>query len=83
MNKKRCANEGKKEVVRYLVIEGESVASVSKRLGVSPNQLYKWKSLYLRECSADSKTKPDFKEAVADNERLHKELRSGTARTAS
>ena len=83
LNKKRCANEFKKEVVRYLVIEGESVASVSKRLGVSPNQLYKWKSLYLSECSADSKTKPDFKEVVADNERLRKELRPGTARTAS
>ncbi|MGK0239088.1 MAG: transposase [Candidatus Pelagisphaera sp.] len=83
LNKKRYANEFKKEAVRYLVIEGESVASVSKRLGVSPNQLYKWKSLYLSECSADSKTKPDFKEVVADNERLRKELWPGTARTAS
>ena len=75
MSRKRYANEFKKEAVRYLVIEGESVASVSKRLGVSSNQLYKWKSLYLSECSADSKAKPDLREVVAENDRLRKELR--------
>jgi len=75
LSRKRYTNEFKKEAVRYLVIEGESVVSASKRLGVSANQLYKWKSLYLSECSADSKTKPDFKEVVAENERLRKELR--------
>lgn len=74
-NRKRYTNEFKKEAVRYLVIEGESVASASRRLGVSSNQLYKWKKLYLDECSVDSKAKPDFKEVVAENERLRKELR--------
>ena len=33
--------------MRYIVIEGESVALVANRLGVSFEQLYKWKSLYL------------------------------------
>ena len=75
MKKNRYTNEFKKEAVRYLVLEGESVASVSKRLGVSANQLYKWKGLYLNECSADSKAKPDFKEVVAENQTLRKELR--------
>ena len=75
MKKNRYTSEFKKEAVRYLVLEGESAASVSKRLGVSANQLYKWKGLYLDECSAGSKAKPDFKEVVAENERLRKELR--------
>ena len=75
LSRKRYTNEFKKEAVRYLVIEGESVASASKRLGVSSNQLYKWKGLYLGECSSDSNAKPDFKEVVAENERLRKELR--------
>ena len=50
LSKKHYTNEYKKEAVRYLVIEGDSIASVSKRLGVSSNQLYEWKSLYLSEC---------------------------------
>ena len=75
MSKKRYTEEFKKEAVRYLVIEGESVALVSKRLGVSANQLYKWKGLYLSECSAGTKAKPDFKEVVVENERLRKALR--------
>ena len=61
MSRKRYTNEFKKEAVRYLVIEGESVASASKRLGVSSNQLYKWKGLYLGECSSDSIRGPTAK----------------------
>ncbi len=45
------------------------------RLGVSSNRLYKWKGLYLSECSTDSKVKRDFKEVVLENESLRKELR--------
>ena len=71
LSRKRYTNEFKKEAVRYLVIEGESVASASKRLGVSSNQLYKWKGLYLGECSSDSNAKPDFKEVVAENKTKH------------
>ena len=66
MSKKRYTEEFKKEAIRYLVIEGESVALISKRLGVSANQPYKWKGLYLSDYSAGSKAKPDFKEVVVE-----------------
>lgn len=75
MSKKRYTNEFKKEAVRYLVLEGESVASVSKRLGVSANQLYKWKGLYLDHWGEQGGSgQPSLKEVVAENERLRKEL---------
>ena len=64
MSKKRYTEEFKKEAVRYLVIEGESMAMLSKRLGVSANQLYKWKGLYLNECSAAN---PAFRETNITN----------------
>ena len=62
--------------MRYLVIEGESVASVSERLGVSANVLYKWKSLYL-EASEESSPKEQLsmKDLAAENELLRKKLR--------
>lgn len=62
--------------MRYLVIEGESVASVSERLGVSANVLYKWKSLYL-EASEDSSAKEplSMKDLASENELLRKKLR--------
>ena len=73
MSRKRYTNEFKKEAVRYLVIEGENVASASKRLGVSSNQLYKWKGLYLGECSGETKEASEHvKKAVGLDKKLQK-----------
>jgi transposase len=76
LKKRRYTEEFKKEAVRYIVIEGESVASVAKRLGVSSGQLYKWKSLYL-EATEPSKEDPgvSLKDLAAENEQLRKKLR--------
>ena len=62
--------------MRYIVIEGESVASVAKRLGVSSGQLYKGKSLYL-EATEPSKEDEgvSLKDLAAENEQLRKKLR--------
>ncbi len=77
MKKIRRTEEFKKEAVRYIVLEGESVASVAKRLGVNPGQLYKWKSQYLDQCGGESAGdgQPNLKEALTEIERLRKELR--------
>ena len=76
MKKTRHTEEFKKEAVRYIAIEGESVASVSKRLGVNPGQLYKWKGLYLEQGGESAVAgEPSLKEAIAEIDRLRKELR--------
>jgi len=78
LKKRRHTEEFKKEAVRYIVLEGESVASVAKRLGVTPGQLYKWKSLYLAQSEAQAGGRGgqgDAAELAAENERLRKELR--------
>lgn len=78
MKKQRHTEEFKKEAVRYIVLEGESVASVAKRLGVSAGQLYKWKGLYLAQSEGQAGGKggqAGAAELAAENERLRKELR--------
>lgn len=78
MKKRHHTEEFKKEAVRYIVLEGESVASVAKRLGVSSGQLYKWRSLYLAQCEPGPGEKAgqlSAAELAAENDRLRKELR--------
>ncbi|MCH6259401.1 transposase [Puniceicoccaceae bacterium K14] len=77
LKQKRYTEEFKKEAVRYIVLEGESVASVAERLGVNANLLYNWKKVYLEQCGSESagKDQPSLKDVVAENERLRKELR--------
>jgi transposase-like protein len=41
MSKNRYSTEFKKEAAWLIIIEGMSVAETSKKLGVSPAQLYK------------------------------------------
>lgn len=77
MKKKRYTQEFKKEAVRYIVLEDESVSSVAERLDVNVNLLYSWKKLFVEEFegSKSDEGQPTMKEAVAEIERLRKELR--------
>lgn len=76
MKKRRYTEEFKKDAVRYIVLEGESVASVAERLGVSANLLYSWKKRYLKEMGPKPSGKGELtlEEAAAEIERLRKEL---------
>jgi transposase len=49
VKRRKHSLEFKKEAVRYLVLEGESAGSVSERLGINPNLLYRWKGQFLEE----------------------------------
>lgn len=77
MKKKRYTQEFKKEAVRYIVLEGESVSSVAERLDVNVNLLYSWKKLFVEEFEPEQtkQGQPTLKEAVSEIERLRKELR--------
>ena len=77
MSKNRYSAEFKKEAARLIIIEGMSVAETSKKLGVSPAQLYKWRDSHLEslsgEAAASGQASP--KEMAAEIESLRKQLR--------
>jgi transposase len=54
VKRQKYSAEFKKEVARLLIIEGQSSAEVSKRLGVESNLLYRWKREHLSELEAVS-----------------------------
>lgn len=76
MGKKRYSAEFKKEAVRLMVLEGLSAAEVSRKLGVSQGQVYKWKQAHLNELEEDAKGREQAspKEMSAEIDRLRKEL---------
>lgn len=76
MGKKRYSAEFKKEAVRLMVLDGLSAPDVSQKLGVSANQLYKWKQTHLSELEKDAQAKSQAspKEMAAEIDRLRKEL---------
>jgi transposase-like protein len=47
MSKNRYSAEFKKAAARLIIIGGMSVSEASKKLGVSPAQLYKWRDAHL------------------------------------
>jgi len=70
----RYTDEFKQEAVNQVIIQGYSVADVSKRLGVSTKSLYDWIKIYkkppkLREKEAD---------LLAEITRLKRELKRTT-----
>jgi transposase len=73
---KKYSVDFKKEAVRYMILEGERVTEVAKRLGVNANMLYRWKDKYLAEIGGDTKTENGSspKEMAAELDRLRKEL---------
>ena len=77
MSKNRYSAEFKKEAARLIIIEGMSVAETSKKLGVSPAQLYKWRDPHLEslsgEAAASGQASP--KEMAAEMDSLRKRLR--------
>jgi transposase len=76
MNRKRYSVEFKKEAARLLIMEGMSAPEVSKKLGVSANMLYRWKSVYLKELGGDAEAGKGASPAeMADEiQRLNKAL---------
>jgi transposase len=54
MSKNRYSAEFKKEAARLIIIEGMSVAETSKKLGVRPAQLYKWRDAHMESISGEA-----------------------------
>ncbi|EDY82162.1 transposase subfamily [Verrucomicrobiia bacterium DG1235] len=77
MRKPRYSEEFKKEAARLIIIDGMSVSDVSKKLGASPAQLYKWRDAHLeshsQEAAALGQASP--KEMAAELDSLRKQLR--------
>lgn len=77
MSNKRYNVEFKKEAARLIIIDGISVADVSKKLGVSPAQLYKWRDAHLEglEGEAAESGQASPKEMAQELDSLRKQLR--------
>jgi transposase len=77
VKRRRHSQEFKKQAVRYLIMEGESAPSVSERLGINTNLLYRWKGEFLEELEGSSKENSPMnpKELAAEIEQLRKQLR--------
>ncbi len=76
MNRKRYSVEFKKEAARLQIMEGMSAPEASKKLGVSANMLYRWKSVYLEELGGDTEAGQGSTpaEMAAEIQRLNKAL---------
>ena len=76
MKRRRHSQEFKKEAVRYMIMEGESTASVGKRLGINTNLLYRWKGEFLEELEGSTKEDAQMspKEMATEIEQLRKQL---------
>ena len=70
MSNKQYSEEFKKEAIRLISDRGESVSSVSFKLGVSKNTLYKWNNRSNR-----AEIGGDNNELIKENKRLLKALR--------
>ena len=60
-----------------MIMEGESAASVSERVGINSNLLYRWKGEFLEELEGSSKgdTQMSPKEMATEIDQLRKQLR--------
>ena len=75
MTRRRYTTEFKKEAVRLIIIEGESVKEVSEQLGINRGMLYNWKSQYLEELEGQSPAgSPSPKAMEQELASLRKEL---------
>lgn len=77
MSRTRYSEEFKREAARLIIIDGMSVAEVSKKLGASPAQLYKWRDAHLESLSdgAAAPGQASPKEMAAELDSLRKQLR--------
>ena len=77
MKRRRHSQEFKKEAVRYMVMEGESATSVSERLGINPNLLYRWKGEFLEELEGAAKEGDQMspREMATEIDQLRQQLR--------
>jgi len=61
-----------------MILDGLSATEVSTKLGVNPNQLYRWKRLYLDDQQgkvSSEQLSRSAKEMATEIDRLRKELR--------
>lgn len=72
MTKARFTEEFKEEAVNQVVERGYSVADVAKRLGISPQSLYKW----VKACAPNEKDRyeSEIREVRKENLKLKAEL---------
>ena len=79
VKQKRYTIEFKKEAVRYIILEGQSVQEVADRLGLNAALLYRWKSQFLEELGGNVQSKEPNqlspKEMAQEIESLRKQLR--------
>ena len=76
MSNTRYNAEFKKEAARLIIIDGMSVANVSKKLGVSPAQLYKWRDAHLEGLEGEAQAgQASPKEMALELDSLRKQLR--------
>ena len=77
MSRTRYSPEFKKEAARLIIIDGLSVSEVSKKLGASPAQLYKWRDAHLDSFSegAAAAGQASPKEMAAELDSVRKQLR--------
>lgn len=77
VKRRKHSLEFKKEAVRYLVMEGESASSVSERLGINPNLLYRWKGQFLEGLEGGNRENARMspKEMAAQIDQLRQQLR--------
>jgi transposase len=77
MSRTRYSQEFKKEAARLIIIDGMSVSDVSKKLGASPAQLYKWRDAHLDSLSGEAAAagQASPKEMAAELDSLRKQLR--------
>lgn len=76
MQRQRYNAEFKKEAARLMIMDGLSVAEVSKKLGVEPNLLYRWKREQLEEMEGGNKGggQSSPTQMAVEIERLRKQL---------
>lgn len=72
--RKRYNPEFRKDAVRMIVMDGLSVAEVSKKLGVTAGTLYKWKDLYLKEIGGSSEGDLNATELATELTKVRAEL---------
>ena len=77
MSKTRYSEEFKREAARLIIIDGLSVSDVSKKLGASPAQLYKWRDAHLEALGGEAAScgQASAKEMAAELDSLRKRLR--------
>jgi len=75
MSKRTHTAEFKRDAAQMIIMDGVPVPELSKRLGVSPGLLYRWKNEHLAELeSKNPASSPSPKQMAEELAELRKEL---------